>query len=88
MKKIALIALVVILALSLVACGRKDDNTTIPTTDRNPLPSTTPTTATNIPDPEVNDNSTDNNMDTDNTMNDILPDSTTDNNSTNDTTAK
>lgn len=63
MKKFAIFALLVIFVLSLAACGRRKDNmvedpTTMPTTV---IPTETmPTTGNNIPDPTVNDNSTEN----------------------------
>ena len=55
MKKLCIITLALVLTLSLAACGRKDktDNTTVPTTESSILPSTDPTTATNVPDPDV-----------------------------------
>lgn len=58
MKKIAIILLVLLIALSICACGRSDrDETSIPTEPSNPiniLPSMDPTIDTNIPDPDVN----------------------------------
>lgn len=68
MKKIALIALVFVLVLSLAACGRNNDdnmqdNNQNPTTDLPIVPDVTPDDSTNIPDPEVNSNSTTNNND-------------------------
>lgn len=78
MKKIALIALVFVLVLSLTACGRKNsDNTTDnnqnSSTDLPIVPDVTPDTGTNIPDPEVNGNST-----TDNNNTDLMPDGNSD----------
>lgn len=65
MKKIGLIALTILLALSVCACSRKD--TTAPTTPQEATqkptvapttaPATDPTLDTNIPDPTVNSNS-------------------------------
>lgn len=58
MKKIAIILLVLLIALSICACGRSDrDETSIPTEPSSPiniLPSMDPTIDTNIPDPDVN----------------------------------
>ena len=68
MKKFALIALVIVLVLSLTACGRNNDTAT---QDNNQTPSTDivpdvmPDDSTNIPDPEVNGNSTKGNNGTD-----------------------
>ena len=59
MKKIALIALIAILVLSLVACGRRNNAATTPsTTESSPVPGIDPTIMdptfeTNIPDPSV-----------------------------------
>lgn len=62
MKKLSLIALMAILALSLAACGMNnaDDTTvpttlptTVPTTENSVLPEMDPTSATNVPDPDV-----------------------------------
>ena len=63
MKKIGLIIMVMSLALSLLACSRKQDPTvTQPSTQPAPtvptVPQIDPTMGTNIPDPTVNDNST------------------------------
>ena len=65
MKKFSLITLILVLTISMCACGRANVTPTVPSTtpvapqatvpDR---PTTDPTTATNIPDPEVNPNST------------------------------
>lgn len=59
MKKCSIFVLLLILALSLCACGRNND-TTVPSTnqvtpssDMNILPDTMPTLETNIPDPNV-----------------------------------
>lgn len=89
MKKFALIALVIVLVLSLTACGRNNDTTT---QDNNQTPSTDivpdvmPDDSTNIPDPEVNGNST-----TDNNGADMMPggngDTTNNNGSNNSTSA-
>ena len=58
MKKIALIALVLILALSICACGRSNRNettaSTTPSTTMDIIPGIDPTITTNIPDPSVN----------------------------------
>ena len=60
MKKLCTIALVLVLIFALAACGRNKDetnNTTLPTTvptTENILPQMDPTSATNIPDPDVN----------------------------------
>lgn len=62
MKKFAAFALACILVFALVACGRKNDTVDQTPTDDTPTTDTTPTTpddGTNIPDPSVNDNSTD-----------------------------
>lgn len=50
MKKSSIFALVIILALSLAACGRSNDT---PDSEMTILPSMDPTIDTNIPDPEV-----------------------------------
>ena len=61
MKKFSIFALILVLTVSLCACGRTNETPTAPVA---PLPAvpetpaTDPTTATNIPDPEVNPNST------------------------------
>lgn len=72
MKKLASFALATILVFALVACGRRDDtadqtpmdDATNPTTDIVPDIAddgiNTPEDDTNIPDPSVNDNSTNN----------------------------
>lgn len=71
MKKFALIALVFVLVLSLTACGRNNDttqdNNQTPSTDI--VPDVMPDDSTNIPDPEVNGNSTN-----DNSGNDMVTD--------------
>ncbi len=58
MKKITIVLLIVVIALSICACGRSDrDETSIPTQPSNPInimPSMDPTIDTNIPDPDVN----------------------------------
>lgn len=63
MKKFSIFALVLVLALAMAACGKKDDtgsqNTTVPTTGNSILPEMDPTMDTNIPDDNVNGNSTD-----------------------------
>lgn len=51
MKKFSIIAVVLIMALSLAACGRNNDNA--PSTDMTILPDLNPTIDTNIPDPDV-----------------------------------
>lgn len=59
MKKISMIVLALVMAFSLVACGRRNNNeTSAPSTtasDRNPtiIPDMDPTITTNIPDPDV-----------------------------------
>lgn len=58
MKKISIIALMLVLSLSLAACfGRKEPETTptttAPTTNVTIMPSTDPIIETNIPDPSV-----------------------------------
>ncbi len=59
MKKCCIFALLLVLALSLCACGRNNDATVpstrsvMPSTDMNILPDTMPTLETNIPDPNV-----------------------------------
>lgn len=70
MKKSAIIALALLLCLSLAACRMSNnDETTAPTTAPTTVPTTAPTTVptipaidptidTNIPDPEVDPNST------------------------------
>lgn len=50
MKKYSIIALTIVLAMSLAACGRRNDT---PDTGMTILPSMDPTIDTNIPDPEV-----------------------------------
>ena len=63
MKKISIFALILVLVLALAACGKKNDtgsqNTTVPTTGNSVLPEMDPTMGTNIPDDNVNGNSTD-----------------------------
>lgn len=63
MKKLSIFVLVLVLALAMAACGKKDDtgsqNTTVPTTGNSILPEMDPTMDTNIPDDNVNGNSTD-----------------------------
>ena len=63
MKKLSIFALIIVLALSVAACGKKDDtnrqDTTVPTTGNSMLPEMDPTMDTNIPDDNVNGNSTD-----------------------------
>ena len=55
MKKLFIIALALVLTLSLAACGRKgkNDNNTTPNNGSSVMPSTDPTKATNVPDPDV-----------------------------------
>ncbi|MBO5836541.1 MAG: hypothetical protein J6Q92_01460 [Oscillospiraceae bacterium] len=58
MKKISIIALMLVATLSLAACGRRDEpdttpTTTAPTTEMTIFPSTDPIIETNIPDPSV-----------------------------------
>lgn len=59
MKKCIIFVLTIVLALSLCACGRRNNATTpstnnvTPSTDMNILPDTMPTLETNIPDPNV-----------------------------------
>lgn len=59
MKRLSIIALVLVLTLSLVACGRRDNGetsaptTTTPSTDMTIIPHMDPTLDTNIPDPNV-----------------------------------
>ncbi len=50
MKKISIYALVIILAMGLAACGRRND---MPATDMTILPGMDSTIGTNIPDPDV-----------------------------------
>ena len=65
MKKISIIALILVLSLSLVACRRKNETMpteTTPTATQAPTtadttPQTDPTLDTNIPDPTVDSNS-------------------------------
>ena len=63
MKKLSIFALIVVLAVAMAACGKKNDtgsqNTTVPTTGNSILPEMDPTMDTNIPDDNVNGNSTD-----------------------------
>ena len=56
MKKISIYMLIFVIAVSLCACGRKNNNTpssVMPSTDMSILPDTMPTMGTNIPDPSV-----------------------------------
>ena len=58
MKKFCIFALVLLMAFSLAACGRRNNTTptttaTTPSTDMNILPDMDPTLDTNIPDPNV-----------------------------------
>lgn len=55
MKRFAFFALVLVLALSLCACGRRNDTpvNTMPSTDMSIIPDMDPTLDTNIPDPNV-----------------------------------
>ena len=59
MKKLSMIALVLVLTLALAACGRRNNNettaptTTEPSTDMTIIPDIDPTIETNIPDPNV-----------------------------------
>ena len=56
MKRIAIFFVAVFFAISLVACGRNNNeqnNTTAPSTDMNILPDMDPTLNTNVPDPSV-----------------------------------
>lgn len=58
MKKFSIIALALVLTLSLAACGKKNNETTTPTTtqpstDMTVFPDIDPTFETNIPDPNV-----------------------------------
>lgn len=74
MKKPYIFAIAVLMALSLCACRSGNNNaTSVPTTQATSRPTTAPTTAptvpstnfseaTNIPDPTVDSNSTDNTM--------------------------
>lgn len=65
MKTISLLALVLVMAFSLIGCRRKDNTppteTTFPTIQETTIPTTTPQTEatmeTNIPDPTVESNS-------------------------------
>ena len=50
MKKFSIFALTILMALSLAACGRRNDT---PDTNMTILPSMDPTIQTNIPDPDV-----------------------------------
>ena len=82
MKQLSIIALTLMLSISLVGCGRKEETkptqTTPPATQESTIPQTTPsidpTIDTNIPDPTVDSNS---NQPEDNTI-----DATTGNNDT------
>ena len=71
MKKLSIIALILVLVLALAACGKKNDtgdqNTTVPTTGSSVLPEMDPTMDTNIPDDNINGNSTDTTGTTDTT---------------------
>ena len=58
MKKISIIALMLVLTMALAACGRTDNKettpaTTAPITTTTTIPSMDPTLGTNIPDPSV-----------------------------------
>lgn len=56
MKKMCIFMLTLIMAVSLCACGRKNNptpSTVMPSTDMTILPDTMPTMGTNIPDPSV-----------------------------------
>lgn len=58
MKRFAIIAFIIILALSVCACGRSNreetNATTTPDTTMDLIPGMDPTIDTNIPDPDVN----------------------------------
>ena len=76
MKKFSIFTLMLILSLSLVACGRRNEpnttpTTTAPTTQTTIYPSTDPIIETNIPDPSVDTSIPD--------MTDIMDDITTEN---------
>ena len=65
MKKYTIVLMILAMAISLFACGKKDmistTPTTTPTVTTTPTsPSTDPTMDTNIPDPTVDSNSTEN----------------------------
>ena len=89
MKKLSIFALVLVLALAMAACGKKDNtgsqNTTVPTTGNSVLPEMDPTMDTNIPDDNVNGNSTDTTGNTSSTENSGAANGSTSGNSTNTT---
>ncbi|MBR5529089.1 MAG: hypothetical protein IKU57_01305 [Oscillospiraceae bacterium] len=92
MKKLCIIALAIVLTLSFAACGRRNDDTTenstlpttVPTTESSVLPQMDPTSATNIPDSDVEGATADDN----DGMEDIIDDMTGNNSNTTDSTAK
>lgn len=53
MKKISIFLLALVVAGSLAACGRNNDNGSNSTSDMTILPTNMPTIGTNIPDPEI-----------------------------------
>lgn len=53
MKKISIFLLALVVAGSLAACGRNNDNGSNGTSDMTILPTDMPTIGTNIPDPEI-----------------------------------
>lgn len=61
MKKIIILLMAVVMVISLAACGRRKDTNKTPVTEPTNdtiLPETNPDTPQNIPDPEVDSNST------------------------------
>lgn len=81
MKKYVMIALVLVLALSLCACGRRNDTpvNTMPSTDMSVIPDMDATLDTNIPDPNVDTEMplyTDNTNSTENTTGNASQNST------------
>ena len=97
MKKIIILLTAVVMVISLAACGRRNDTNKMPVTEPNNdtiLPETNPDMPQNIPDPEVDSNSTEHDNspldgDMNGNQNDILdPNDQNDSNMTDNTETK